>query len=158
MGASASCSKNKFYGFFKDAFNYDERKELCDKMIKENPKKLPIIVETIPENGLPCTQKVLYMVARNTTILNLSQKLRKKLCLNHKQEENFMFIIMSCIGNASIWRCPRKNEKLWNLYDDNKDSDGFFYIKMGNKEKINWNKLSEHCANYQNDLFSKPKA
>ena len=64
-----------------------------------------------------------------------------------------MFIIMSCIGNASIWRCPRRNEKLWNLYHDNKDSDGFLYLKMGNKERINWNKLSQHCGNYQNDMF-----
>ena len=144
------CS-TQFCGFFKDAFSYEERKKLCDKMIRDNPKKLPIICESIPDNDLPYIQKILYMVGRNATILNLSQKMRNEMRLNPQQEKNFMFLIMSNCGNAWIWRCPRKHEKIFNLYNDNKDKDGFFYIKMCNKEKINWNDLPHQVNHYRND-------
>ena len=84
---------------------------------KKYPNRIPIIVESNSEN-LPKIENTKLLVPDNITIAQFMFIIRKRVKLNDKQAI-FLFINNTLPTNTSI---------LKDVYETNKDEDGFLYI------------------------------
>ena len=116
MGASAS-QQNKS---FKDANSFDERKKVADKILRQNPNKIPVICEQFPNSHLPYYPIIKYQINDNMTVEDFMSLMRKKLQL---EPERGIFIF---INNT----LPQTSTSIKELYDIHKDKDGFLYMRI----------------------------
>jgi GABA(A) receptor-associated protein len=110
------------YIYFKDKFTFEKRCEEYDKVHQKFPDKIPIIVEKGNDETYDIDQhKYLVPTDGNVSITmgHFASDIRKRLKL--KQDESLFFFINNTI--------PTMTQPLITIYKNNKDKDGFLYIR-----------------------------
>ena len=97
-----------------------KRKEICDSAIRNNPGKIPVILERDETSKLAQIKKTRYILEPNFTIAEFLLLIRKSLKLN---EEEALFL--SAKGKYNL----TGENTMGDIYNKYKDSgDGFLYI------------------------------
>jgi GABA(A) receptor-associated protein len=104
---------------FKKKLTLEKRKEESSRIIKKYPDKLPIIVTKSKKTRLENIDKNKFLVPNDMTLGQFLLIIRKRIKL--KQEESLFLLIKD---NSMI----ESSKTLLQIYEDNKDEDGFLYI------------------------------
>lgn len=107
---------------FKKARSLEDRKAEYQKMIKNYPDRVPIILErsrkTKANSDLPDLPKHKFLVPRELTVGQLLQVVRTKIQLKPSQG---LFVFVNDL-------LPPNTQLLGVLHDQLKDEDGFLYV------------------------------
>lgn len=103
---------------FKKSFTLDQRLKECSRIMNKYPERIPIICERICDSKYEKLDKNKFLVQRDLTCGQFVYVIRKRLRL---PPEKAIFLF----SNGSI---PRTSEFINNIYEQNKDKDGFLYI------------------------------
>jgi GABA(A) receptor-associated protein len=105
-------------GDFKKQNTLEKRKNESQTIVKKYPGRIPIIVEKYHDCELPDIDKIKYLVPKDMTISQFMFIMRKRIKLESSQS---LFVTVNSILVSS-------NAKICEIYDDNKDEDGFLYV------------------------------
>ena len=105
---------------FKNSHSFEKRKYESSKIMEKYSERLPVIVQKKENNSnnIPTIEKTKYLVPRDLSVGQFVYIIRKRIKLD-ASKALFIFI------NNSL---PATSELLDNLYEKNKDEDGFLYI------------------------------
>ena len=108
---------------YKSEYSFIYRKNESHRLISKYPDRVPIICESLITNNQnePLLDKTKYLAPIDLTIGQFQYVIRKRMSLN-KERAIFLFINNN-IHNTS--------QSLCFIYDNEKDEDGFLYIKYG---------------------------
>ena len=101
---------------FKNKYSFDNRKLESNRILTKYEDKIPIIVETV---GSLTIDKNKFLVPKDMSLAQFNYVLRKRIKLNDA-EGFFLFINDKMACNTTIISL---------IYKENKDEDGFLYIK-----------------------------
>lgn len=105
---------------FKKKHPFDDRLSESQKVLKKYPERVPIIIEKANEkDDIATIDKNKYLVPKDTTLHEFIIIIRKRIRL---EPSKTMFVII----NSHL--CPG-SKTIGEIYDDDKDEDGFLYIK-----------------------------
>ena len=103
---------------FKNKNSFEKRYEESLKVIEKYPDRIPIIVQKDNKSDIQDIDKYKYLVPKNMSISQFSFIIRKRIKLDPSQA------IFITINNT----LPSSYQTLSEIYDGNKDEDGFLYI------------------------------
>ena len=99
---------------------FDKRFKECNYMMKKYPNSICCIIEKSPSCKNLCDiKKNKYIIPKNLTIAQIIYIIRKRITLDSKM------CIFIYINN----KIPLSNQEISQIYEKNKDEDGFLYIK-----------------------------
>ena len=103
---------------FKTKFTFEKRKLESDTILVKYPNRIPIIVERF-NKGAPEIDRKKYLAPDDLNLANFLYVIRKRLHLT-PEKSIYLFINNKILPNSKL---------LGEVYDSNKDEDGFLYIK-----------------------------
>jgi GABA(A) receptor-associated protein len=104
---------------FKNTHTFDERSNESQRVIYKYPGRIPIICERHQNcRNAPIIDKTKYLVPNELTIGQFIYIIRKRMSMS-SEKALFLFI------NGKI---PSSSKILNNIYNEDKDKDGFLYI------------------------------
>ena len=108
---------------YKSQYSFDYRKNESNRLISKYPDRVPIICEPLSTNNYneSILDKNKYLAPVDLTIGQFQYIIRKRMSL--KKEKALFLFINNNIHNIS--------QSLCYIYDNEKDEDGFLYIKYG---------------------------
>lgn len=118
-------NQNRVFKFKKDNPDLNKRKELCNNLLKNNPKKIPIIIEPDLIRFKEFIIKTKYLVSEYITLFQFYSLIRKQLDIDPQES---LFLVIN--GTTVITDDLFINE----IYKKFKDIDGFLYIKYTGTE------------------------
>ena len=104
---------------FKTKNNFSQRCDESSKIIKKYPQRVPIIVEKCNKSQINDIDKNKYLVPKDLNMNQFIYIIRKRIKLDKSQS---IFLMVNDIISPS-------NVPIGAIYNDNKDDDGFLYIK-----------------------------
>ncbi len=102
---------------YKKDNNFEYRLNESKRIIEKNPDKIPIIIEK-SDNCEFQIDKTKYLVPSDFKIQQLIYVIRKRIKI--KDSETIFIYINNIL--------PKSNTCIGEIYEDNKDEDGFLYI------------------------------
>ena len=112
------------FKFKKDKI-FEERREEFEKVINDQPGKIPIICEKDPNSFIKKIDKTKYLVDENLSLPQFIATIRKKLDLN---EYEALFLLVNGKNVLS------QNETMKNIYKNYKNKDGFLYFTYSTEQ------------------------
>ena len=112
-------NKNMVFQYKKDIPDLNERKEKCNNILKNNPKKIPIICERHINSRFQAIKKTRYLVPEDLYLYQFSMIIRRKLNLD---ESEAIFLLIN--GKTTF----SGDTLIYEIYNKCKDVDGFLYI------------------------------
>ena len=106
---------------FKEEFTFEKRKLESEKMLRDHPDRIPIIVERASSSNpdIPYLDKCKFLVHSDTTLgIFMNSVIRKRL----KLSKSLGLFIYS--GNS----LPPIQNTIGTIYNSYKDDDGFLYL------------------------------
>lgn len=103
---------------FKDKYQESERLNESRKICLKYPSRIPVIVEKYKDCEFNNINKTKYLVPKDTLMSQFVGIIRKRIELDSSQA---LFIMV----NSSLIPI---NKTMGEIYEDNKDSDGFLYM------------------------------
>ena len=110
---------------YKKSKTFEERNAEYKRVIKLQPKKVPIICEKAPSTRIPEIDKTKYLVDENLSMPQFIASIRKRLDLDEKEA---LFLLAN--GKITL----PQNESIKTIYKKYKDKDGFLYIAYAAEE------------------------
>ena len=104
---------------FKTKHDFQKRISESKKIMNKYPQRVPIIVEKCDKSQINNIDKHKYLVPKDLNMNQFVYIIRKRIKLD-KSQSIFLMI------NNTI--CP-SNKPIGVVYEENKDDDGFLYIK-----------------------------
>jgi GABA(A) receptor-associated protein len=104
---------------FKTKNNFTQRCGESKKIMNKYPQRVPIIVEKCDKSQINDIDKNKYLVPKDLNMNQFIYIIRKRIKLD-KSQSIFLMI------NNTV--CP-SNTPIGVIYEENKDDDGFLYIK-----------------------------
>ena len=104
---------------FKIEHTFDQRRQESTRVLSKYPDRIPIICEKANKCRLEEIDKKKYLVPIDLTCGQFVYVIRKRL--NLPAEKAIFLFIQGCI--------PCSSESISNMYERNKDADGFLYIQ-----------------------------
>jgi GABA(A) receptor-associated protein len=108
---------------FQKKFTLEQRLEESKKIRNKYENKIPIIVEPSKSGTLPKIDKCKFLIPEHMTLAQFLYVLRRRIKLS-ETEAIFIFV-----GNI----LPPTSALLSNLYEENKNEDGFLYLTYCNE-------------------------
>ena len=108
---------------FKKKNSFEKRKKEASSVLEKYPDRIPIIVQKHNTCELPDIDKSKYLVPKDMNMSQFSFIIRKRIKLDPSQA------IFITIGHS----LAASNKTLTELYNDNKDEDGFLYMLYTNE-------------------------
>lgn len=108
---------------FKQKFNFKERQTESLRVLEKYPDRVPIICEKISTSRMENIDKEKYLVPNDLTAGQFIYVIRKRLRLP-AEKAIFLYI------NGTI---PIISKNMAELYDREKDRDGFMYINYSDE-------------------------
>ncbi|KAH7825872.1 putative microtubial binding protein [Monocercomonoides exilis] len=114
---------------FKDKFLFDVRKQQSEKLLREHPDRIPVIVEKLEKSTCPDIDKKKFLVQKEMMMAQFIYVIRRRISLRDDQSL-FLFI-----DN----RPPSMSAPLSSIYEKfkkkhKKDDDGFLYVLYTDQE------------------------
>ncbi len=103
---------------FKHNNSFEKRSEESSRIIQKHPERVPIIVCKNNKDNLPDIDKQKYLVPNDMSIGQFIYVIRKRINLDSDQA---LFVLINNTLQPS-------NKLLKEIYDNNKDDDGFLYV------------------------------
>ena len=103
---------------FKNLHSFDKRIAESEKIMRKYPDRVPIIIEKHKKSSIPDIDKKKYLVPVDLTVGQLIFVIRRRMKLE-KETAIFLFCNDKLPPTASLVN---------QLYNDNKEDDGFLYI------------------------------
>ena len=103
---------------FKDNFNEESRIHESNKIILRYPTRIPVIVEKQKNCTFKGINKNKYLVPKDMQMNQFIFIIRKRIKLNPSES---LFVL---VNNSLV----SSNANLNEIYEQNKDSDGFLYM------------------------------
>ena len=110
---------------YKKEKTFEERRAEYEKVIKDHPKKIPIICEKAPKSKINNIEKTKYLVDGSLSLPQFTASIKKKLDMD---EKDALFLLAN--GKKTL----PQNETLSTIYKKYKDKDGFLYIAYAIEE------------------------
>lgn len=105
---------------FKERKNSAERRRMVQDILRQQPDKVPLIVERFKsERYLPLLDHCKYLVPNHISIAEVMQIIRRRLQL-HPDQAFYLLVNEKSMSSITV--------TIQELYDDEKDEDGFLYI------------------------------
>jgi microtubule-associated protein 1 light chain len=105
---------------FRDRKNKQERIRMVEEIRRQNPDRIPIIIERYEgERYLPILEKCKYLVPNHITVAELMQIVRRRLQLHPDQSFYLLVNEKSMVSNSMT---------ISQLYQTEAEEDGFLYI------------------------------
>jgi len=114
---------------FKQEHTFEKRKEVADKIRSKYPDRIPVIVEKVEKSNAPEIDKKKYLVPSDITVGKFVYEIRKHMKLGPEQAI-FIFINGTLPPTASL---------MSDLYERNKDTDGFVYVQYSGENTFGSN-------------------
>ncbi|CAI2384430.1 unnamed protein product [Moneuplotes crassus] len=95
------------------------RKAASKKATDKFPSKIPIICQKSTSSVLPSLAKSKFLIPKSLEVLEFERLIRKRISLDER--EAIFFLI-----NGKIM--PRKDSTMEQVYEKEKDEDGFLYV------------------------------
>ena len=108
---------------FKSSKSLEDRISESNKIIEKYPDRIPIIVEKSADSNLKDIDKQKYLVPKELTFSQFLYIIRKRIHLN-EAEALFIFINNKLVPS---------NKSMNEVYDVDKDEDGFLYVTYTNE-------------------------
>lgn len=106
-------------GSFKKRFSFADRKTESKRIKEKYPDRIPVIVEHAKKSAdFPTIDKQKYLVPNDLSVGQFSYVIRKRIKLS---PEKAMFLM---VNN----KMPPTNDTMDNVYERDKDEDGFIYV------------------------------
>lgn len=109
---------------YKQRHSFDERLNEATKILELCPDKIPVIIEKHIHSTIADIDKHKYLMHKNVPFGQIVHIVRKKLSL----DPNVAIFIF--VNNV----LPSTGVIVSQLYEDNKDSDGFLYMTYSSEE------------------------
>lgn len=106
---------------FKKENEFEKRAELCRRIKKQYPTRVPVIVEVAPKSNLKMNRKK-FLAPQDISVGGLLNEIRRQSSLK-PAEAIFLF----CGSGGVLVPTPHK---LSQVYEKYKDEDGFLYITV----------------------------
>ncbi|KAF7639317.1 hypothetical protein Mgra_00001280 [Meloidogyne graminicola] len=120
---------------FKDRKGLPERQRMVQDILSQHEDKVPLIIERYgKERFLPLLSHCKYLVPSHLTIGGVMQIIRRRLQLHPDQA----FYLL--VNGKSVFSV---NQTIGQLYDDEKDEDGFLYIVYASQPAFGFEQVSE---------------
>ena len=103
---------------FKKKHNFDKRLNESKLITEKYPDKVPIIVERLKNSDIPDIDKKKYLVPKDLTTGQFIYVIRRRIKL---EKEKAIFVFIKDI-------LPPTSATIEQLYEENKDDDGFLYV------------------------------
>lgn len=103
---------------FKESHTFEKRKEVASRILSKYPGRVPVIVSRSPKSDVPLCDKVKFLVPGDITVGKFCYEIRKHIKLRPEQA---IFLFVNKI-------LPPTAELMINIYEKQKDLDGFLYI------------------------------
>ena len=103
---------------FKKSFSFEKRRNESTRILLKYPNRIPIICERSRDSNIAKIDRNKYLVPSNLNIGQFLYIIRKRIKLS---PESSLFIFI----NNSL---PSTSKLIKNLYENEKDDDGFMYI------------------------------
>merc|ERR1711964_118957 len=103
---------------FKEEHPAEKRKAECDRIREKYAQRIPVICERSAGSDIPPLDKKKYLLPMDLTVGQFVYIIRKRIKLAPEQAI-FLFV-----GNS----LPPTGALVSQIYDDNKDEDGFLYL------------------------------
>lgn len=104
--------------YFKNMHSFDTRFAESQKIMKKYPDRIPLIIEKQKNSNAPDIDKKKYLVPVDLTVGQLMFVIRRRMKL---EKETAIFLFCKNI-------LPPTSQLINDLYNSNKDEDGFLYI------------------------------
>lgn len=114
---------------FKQEYTFEDRCCETNRILIKYPDRIPVVCEKANQKNLPDIDKKKYLVPWGITIGQFIYVIRKRMSLK-SEEAIFLFI-----GNSMYSSCSVIGE----LYNSNKDADGFLYIQYAKENTFGTN-------------------
>jgi len=111
-------SKKEIEYEFKKSFSFEKRRNESTRILLKYPNRIPIICERSRDSNIAKIDRNKYLVPSNLNIGQFLYIIRKRIKLS---PESSLFIFI----NNSL---PSTSKLIKNLYENEKDDDGFMYI------------------------------
>jgi len=111
-------SKKEIEYEFKKTFSFEKRRNESTRILLKYPNRIPIICERSRDSNIAKIDRNKYLVPSNLNIGQFLYIIRKRIKLS---PESSLFIFI----NNSL---PSTSKLIKNLYENEKDDDGFMYI------------------------------
>lgn len=108
---------------FKEEFTLDERKDESCKILNKYPNRIPVIVEKIINSNIVEITNRKFLVPIDLTLGQFMFVIKKRLKFT-PEKALFLFINSKLIPISHT---------MGDIYDKNKDEDGFLYIGYGSE-------------------------
>lgn len=125
--------KDRKFGSFKENHTLDKRKELSARIINNYPDRVPVIVES---NDIKL-DKHKYLAPNDMTFAKFQMELRTHAPDVGAHEAMFCFVDKKMAVSAHM---------LNQTYSQHKDDDGFLYVVLSTKDKLNRSAFHDHCT------------
>lgn len=110
---------------FKQKFDLNERRKESSRVLEKYPDRIPVICERRSSSKMANIDKEKYLVPNDLTVGQFIYVIRKRL---HLPAEKAIFLFI----NGTV---PIISRTLADLYETDKDIDGFLYI-MYSEENV----------------------
>ena len=117
---------------FKEVFTEEERINEFQKVRKANPSKIPVIIEKDAKSKINELGKTKFLFPEDVAVIKIIETIRKKIDL--KESEALFFLI----NGKKVMSGP---ETLGDIYEKNKDKDGFLYIMYAGEDVWGYDSL-----------------
>ena len=104
---------------FKKEKTFEERRAEYERVIKDYPKKIPLICEKDANSRIKNIDKTKYLVDGSLSLPQFTASIKKKVDID---EKDALFLL------ANGKRTLPQNETIGTIYKKYKDKDGFLYI------------------------------
>ncbi|XP_013927409.1 PREDICTED: microtubule-associated proteins 1A/1B light chain 3C-like [Thamnophis sirtalis] len=133
---------------FKERKSFATRKNETTEIRGKYPNKIPVVVERYrKEKTLPQLDRIKFLVSPDISMSQFLFTLRTRLSLTATQA--FYLLV-----NNQTLPCPSLT--LLEVYNDNKDEDGFLYMTYASQEMFGGGASSEHQWNHLKGVGSTP--
>lgn len=116
---------------YQKLYSFERRKLECDKIRSYWSDKIPIIAERQESSNLNDIPKSKILCPSHMTVIQFKGVIRNKLNAQ-PQESIFLFV---------KGKMPNNDEFIRDLYEKEKDRDGFLYIEYAEQETFGFMKL-----------------
>ena len=115
-------SRKQVFEFkYKENNSLDKRLKESQKIHKKYPDRIPVICERQNGSNIPDIDKEKYLIPKDLTVMQFIYVIRKRIKLK-PEDAIFLFV-----GGKN--KLVSTSELMANIYNQNKDDDGFLYIK-----------------------------